>query len=118
MARKVQILLVDDIDDIEIAEGQGETVIFALDGTSYEIDLTDKNAAKLRKDIGKYVEAARKVGRLTAVSGGRKSSSRSASNDGPDKKAVREWAKANGHEVSDRGRIPGSVIEAYLAASA
>jgi len=115
MARKVQILLTDDLSNDETPAD--ETVTFALDGTSYEIDLSEKNAAALRKAFGKYVEAARKVGRLAAVSGGRKTASRSASNDGPDKKAVREWANANGHTVSDRGRIPTAVIEAYLASN-
>lgn len=103
MAQKVSILLVDDLDGTEATE----TVTFGLDGTSYEIDLNDANAAALREALSGYVGHARKVtggGRR-----GRKSGGGSSSNT----KDVREWAKAQGMEVSERGRISADVQQAY-----
>ena len=106
MAQRVQVLLVDDIDNTDA----DETVTFALDGVSYEIDLNNANAAKLRDAIAPWVGHARRAG-------GRKSTGRSGSSNGggrrKDVSAVREWARKNGHEVSERGRIPAAVQEAY-----
>lgn len=100
MARKTFTELVDDIDG-----GQAdETVTFGIDGVAYEIDLTDKNAAKLRKALDQYASAARRVG-------GRKK--RPAT--GEDTAAIRAWAQENGYEVGDRGRIPQNVKDAYAA---
>ncbi len=119
MARKVQVILSDDLDENLPAD---ETVSFSLDGTSYEIDLAEKNAEEMREVFSRYVSAARKVGR-----GGRSSSSSSSSGGGRTRGsggrmdreqagAIREWARKNGHAVSDRGRIPASVVEAYESA--
>jgi len=106
MAQRVQVLLVDDIDNTDA----DETVTFALDGVSYEIDLNTANAAKLRDALAPWVGHARR-------SGGRKATGRSSSGGGgarrKDVSAVREWARKNGHDVSERGRIPASVQEAY-----
>jgi hypothetical protein len=116
MARKVQVILSDDLDEDLPAD---ETVSFALDGTNYEIDLAGKNAKELRDAFARYISAARKVGR---GNGGRAASSGSTRPRGGGRMdreqagAIREWARKNGHEVSDRGRIPGSVVEAYEAA--
>jgi hypothetical protein len=113
VAQVTRIELVDDLDGKPIPKGKGETVEFGLDGTGYAIDLSEKNAAKLRETFGRYVDAARKVGgraRRGRGGGGR------GKTDPEQLKAIREWAKANGHEVSDRGRIPASVVEAYEAA--
>jgi nucleoid-associated protein Lsr2 len=109
MAQKVQVLLVDDLD-----EGKAdETVEFGLDGVSYEIDLSAKNAAKLRDALAGYVGAARRAG----PRGGTRRRGRSrASADNGSAREVREWARANGHQVSDRGRVPAEVMEAYRAA--
>ncbi len=109
MAQKVQIILEDDLDGGEA----DETVSFALDGTSYEIDLNEDNATKLREALATYVGHARKV---TGSRGGRGRAKSSASSSGPSPKEVREWARENGHEVPDRGRIPADVREAYDAA--
>ncbi|HWU05069.1 MAG TPA: Lsr2 family protein [Streptomyces sp.] len=117
MARKVQVILSDDLDDSISAD---ETVTFALDGTTYEIDLSEKNAEEMRDVFGKYVSAARKVsgrssgrasgaGRSRATGGGGRMDREQAG-------AIRDWARKNGHEVSDRGRIPASVVEAFEAA--
>ena len=114
MARKVQVILSDDLDENLSAD---ETVSFALDGTSYEIDLADKNAKEMRDAFARYVSAARKVGPrqprlrrrpLAVRTGGRMDREQAG--------AIRDWARKNGHAVSDRGRIPASVVEAYEAA--
>ena len=108
MAQRVQVLLIDDLDGSEGAE----TISFSLDGVSYEIDLSEKNAAKLRNDFATWVGNARKVGRGSSSAG--RSSRRSRS--GHDTAAIRAWAKENGYEVSERGRISREVMDAYAAA--
>jgi hypothetical protein len=114
MAQKVHIILEDDLDGSEATE----TVSFGLDGTNYEIDLNDENATALREALATYVGHGRKVsgsrrGGARRSSGG---STASASNDGASAKEIREWARDNGHEVPERGRIPGEVREAFEAA--
>ncbi|MCL2468070.1 MAG: Lsr2 family protein [Micrococcales bacterium] len=105
MAQRKITLLVDDLDGGDA----DETVLFGLDGVQYEIDLTTANAAKLRDAIGVWVGSARKVGR--AGRGGRR---RAAA--GGDAQAMRDWGKANGFEVSNRGRISAQLRAAYEAA--
>lgn len=105
MAQKVQVLFTDDLDGSD-AEG---TVSFALDGTAYEIDLSAQNAAALRAVLKPYVAAARKTGGARGI--GQRRSRRNASGVNPVQ--VREWAKANGITVNDRGRVPASVIARY-----
>lgn len=112
MARKVQVILSDDLDENLPAD---ETVSFSLDGTNYEIDLAEKNAKELRDAFARYVSAARKVGRGTRATGGR-SRGTGGRMDREQAGAIRDWARKNGHAVSDRGRIPASVVEAYEAA--
>ncbi len=107
MAQKVQVLLVDDVD----GGTADETVTFGLDGIGYEIDLTTANAAKLRDALAPWVGHARKVGgRSTA-----RAASRSRAPRG-EAQAIRDWAKAHGHSVSERGRISAEVKAAYEAA--
>jgi hypothetical protein len=113
MARKVITTLVDDIDGTPIEEGHGETVPFALDGVNYEIDLSDDNAAKLRTVLEEYTEKGRRVGRATSGKAAPRRSSSSAPKE--DLSAAREWLRANGHEVSERGRIAASLLEEYRA---
>ena len=112
MAQKVQVLLVDDLDGGEASE----TVTFALDGNNYEIDLSGKNASEMRDSFAKYVGAARKAGRSTGSSGGRsgrRGGGSSTSMDRVQAAAIRAWAKKQGLKVSDRGRIPATIIEQY-----
>ena len=112
MAQKVQVVLIDDIDGGDA----DETVTFALDGVTYEIDLNTDNAAKLRDAFALWVGNARRVsGRAPSTRGASRSSGRRSSG-GEDTAAIREWAKENGHEVSERGRISAAVREAYAAA--
>ncbi len=107
MAQKVHIVLEDDLDGSEASE----TVTFGLDGKTYEIDLNEKNAAKLRDALAQYVAAARST---SGRRGGRKSA---ATNLGPSAREVRDWARSNGYDVPDRGRIPADVRAAFDAAN-
>jgi hypothetical protein len=115
MARKIVHQLVDDLDGTVLEPGEGETVLFSLDGIAYEIDVTDENAAELRQAFTKYVDAARRVSGGSSA-GARAGRGRRRSAPSNNTSEVREWAKANGHEVSERGRISASVQEAYDAA--
>src|SRR5688500_20334092 len=101
MARKVQVILSDDLDENLSAD---ETVSFSLDGTSYEIDLAEKNAKELREVFSRYVSAARKVGRGNRASGGRARAT-GGRMDREQAGAIREWARKNGHAVRDRKRV-------------
>lgn len=106
MAKKVQYLLVDDLD----GGGGDETVSFALDGVSYEIDLSKKNAQGLRDALAKYVGSARRTG-------GRRGRGRGRGRSSSETSAIREWARSQGLKISDRGRIPADILEKYDAAN-
>ena len=106
MAQRMTVEMTDDIDGTEAAE----TIAFGVDGTSYEIDLSKKNASKMRRDFGRYIEHARRV------RGGRRSAR--PRRDRGRSSAVREWAKQQGVQVSQRGRIPASVVSQYEKAHA
>jgi len=113
MAQKVMVQLIDDVDG-SLAD---ETVLFSLDGVNYEIDLNEKNAAKLRDALAPWIGNARRVGgRRTPGRRGRSGSSSGRSSSSGEAAKIREWARANGYTVSDRGRIPAEVIEAYQKA--
>jgi hypothetical protein len=110
MAQRVNVVLVDDLDGSDAAE----TVSFGLDGVSYDIDLSTKNAGKLRDALSVYVGHAR---RAEGRSGGRRRSrSRSSRTGGPEASEIRAWARKNGWEVPDRGRVASEVRKAYDAA--
>lgn len=106
MAQKIHIVLEDDIDGGEASE----TVTFGLDGTSYEIDLNDVNAARLRDALASYVGNGRKV------SGSRGARKKAPGGVGPSAREIRDWARSNGQSVPERGRIPADVREAYESA--
>ncbi|WP_438352363.1 histone-like nucleoid-structuring protein Lsr2 [Microbacterium sp. CJ88] len=114
MARKIVHQLIDDLDGTQIEVGEGETVLFSLDGVAYEIDLTDSNATELRAAFERYRTAARRVGSARASASSAAPRARRAT--GNDTSAIRAWAKSNGFDVSERGRVPASVVEAYEAA--
>jgi hypothetical protein len=113
MAKKVTVTLVDDFDGAGAAD---ETVEFGLDGVTYEIDLSSKNAKKLRDDLKLWVEKGRRVGGRRRA-GRPAGPGRRASIDREQSAAIREWARRNGHNVSTRGRIPADVIDAFHAAT-
>ena len=106
MAQRVQIKLIDDLDGADA----DETVSFGLDGAVYEIDLSQSNAAQLRDDLAKWVGNARRVK-------GRASRSARPAGVKDDLNKVREWGRANGFQVSERGRVSREVQEAYAAAN-
>lgn len=107
MAQKVTVALEDDLD----GGPADETVRFSFDDTDYEIDLSAKNARAFRRSLAPFIEHARKANRGTARQTARTTAGRRRSG------AVRAWAKDHGIEVSERGRIPASVIQQYQAAA-
>lgn len=123
MAQKTVVTLVDDLTGEESEDIS--TVEFALDGVTYEIDLDDRNSAALRDALANYVSAARRTGGRRSTGNGRRRSTgagtgtpRATSPGGYDRetsKQIREWAKGQGYEVSDRGRVPNNVVEAWEA---
>ncbi|MEE1652108.1 Lsr2 family protein [Brachybacterium sp. J144] len=106
MARRTQVTLIDDVDGTEATTTLG----FGLDGVTYEIDLNEENATKLREDFAQWTEHGRRTsGRARRGTGAVRSS---------ETKRIRQWAHENGLEVSDRGRISSEVRQAYAAATA
>lgn len=114
MAQKTVVTMIDDLTGEEAEHIN--VVEFALDGVSYELDLSDENAAKLRDALARYTGAARRTGGRRRA--GRTASRSARGNAGTSYnretlKAIREWAKQNGHNVSDRGRLPSEVLQAW-----
>ncbi|GAA2908189.1 Lsr2 family protein [Actinoplanes cyaneus] len=112
VAKQVITVLTDDLDGGD-ADG---TIEFGLDGINYTIDLSDKNAGKLRKALDPYLAVAAKAGR---TNGNSRITSRTAAaparSNRDQNQAIRQWATKNGYEVSERGRIPSSIVEAFHA---
>ena len=108
MAQRTKVFLIDDLDGTKIPAGRGGTVSFALDGKTYEIDLNTKNSNALRRISAPYVQAGRPV-----------QSNRRAkikrTQVGADAATIKKWARANGYEVKDRGRVPGQIRVAFEA---
>ena len=109
MAQRTIVHLVDDVS----GDDADETVAFSLDGQSYEIDLSADNAARLRESLAEFVASARKANAPVRTGRRGAAASRRSGNGTGD---VRAWARDNGFQVNERGRIPSSVIEAYQAA--
>ena len=107
MAQKITVALEDDLD----GSRADETLRFGFGGTDYEIDLSKKNAAAFRKQIAPYIEHGRKVGRPQARRTTRTAASRQRSSQ------IRAWAMEQGITVSERGRIPASVVRQYEAST-
>jgi hypothetical protein len=108
VAQKIQTLFIDDLDGGEA----GGTVRFGLDGTDYEIDLSEKHSEELHTALATYVDHARKVG--GAARRGPRGSRRAASSI--DTTAVRVWAREQGIDIKERGRVPGDIVEQYRTA--
>ncbi|MBP2368835.1 histone-like nucleoid-structuring protein Lsr2 [Pseudonocardia parietis] len=110
MAQQTTITLVDDLDGSDA----DEQVEFTVDGRTYEIDLSSSNAGRLRDSLAPFVSAARRVGgRRPAGSAAPIPANGSSASERAANRAVREWATAQGMKISERGRIPSSVLEAY-----
>lgn len=115
MAQKVTVQVIDDLDGSVITDGTGGTIGFTIEGKSYEIDLSGENTEKLYAALEPYIEKSRSVHSAPRPRV-RSTSSSSASNR--DKlQDIREWAKANGHEVATRGRISKEIQDAYTRAN-
>jgi hypothetical protein len=117
VAKQTITQLIDDIDGSEAEE----TITFGIDGANYEIDLNAKNAGKLRDALATYIGHATPLRRTRATTtrgGGRASGGTAAARpDREQTQAVREWGRANGWDVKDRGRIPADLLEAYNGAN-
>ncbi|MFD4858348.1 histone-like nucleoid-structuring protein Lsr2 [Streptomyces atratus] len=107
MAQQTRVIYFDDITGAESDDVQTHT--FALNGTEYEIDLTDESFAKLLEAFEPIMEHGRRVKKSRSSRG-------TSSKPGGDPVRVRKWAKDNGYEVNARGRVPGEIVAAYLAA--
>jgi hypothetical protein len=105
VAQKTTVQLIDDLDGRQA----NETIRFGLDGATYEIDLSKKNAARLRDALAEYVRAGRRL------PGGRRGGRPKATTVGASSRTIRKWARAKGLKVTDRGRIPASVVEQFNA---
>jgi hypothetical protein len=117
MAQRTVVQFVSDLSGEELVEGEGRTIRFSYDGAEYTIDLTTAEAEQFDEVMADYIDAA-------TVVGGRRSSSRrsrrgSSSRGGSKEElgTIRAWARANGYEISERGRIRAEIVEAYHAAN-
>jgi hypothetical protein len=114
MAQQTTVRFVDDLDGSE-ASGAFD---FSLDGRNYQIDLSDENVARLRAALTPFIDAARKAGGRGAGRARRQPGAEKHTRSGREEiHAIREWARQHGHQISDRGRIPKSVLAAYQAAN-
>jgi hypothetical protein len=111
MAKQVITLLTDDLDGSEA----DRSVEFGLDGVTYTIDLSDKNAGKLRKALDPYLAVAARAGRAPTAAA-RRGAGAPLRPDREQNQAIREWAGRNGYEISERGRIPAAIVDAYHSA--
>ncbi|GAA2564709.1 histone-like nucleoid-structuring protein Lsr2 [Pseudonocardia hydrocarbonoxydans] len=109
MAKHTTVTLIDDIDGSEA----DEQVDFAIDGKSYEIDLSSANSSRLREALAPFVSAARRAGGRRSSGGSATATATRPSTDREQNQAIREWAVAQGMKISERGRIPSNVLEAY-----
>lgn len=121
MAKRVTTQLVDDIDGSVIDDDSGETIEFAVNGVEYAIDLKKKNANEFHRKLDYYIEHATRVGGrkrkpTSAAAAVPVTSGTSAKRDPAQTRAIRQWAADTGYEISDRGRIPAALEEAYNAA--
>ena len=112
MAQRVNVILVDDIDGDDAAE----TVTFGLDGVDYEIDLNEKNAEALRDALGPFIDAGRRVAGRKSSRGRRGQRVAAGGSTGPSASEIRQWARENGWDVPERGRVSAEVREAFAAA--
>lgn len=121
MAKRVTTQLVDDIDGSVIDDESGETIEFAVNGVEYVIDLKAKNANEFHRKLDHYIEHATRVGgrkRKPSPAGAATTATAETSTrrDPAQVRAIRQWAADEGYEISDRGRIPAAIEEAYNAA--
>lgn len=109
VAKQTTVTLIDDLDGSEA----DEQVEFAIDGKGYEIDLSSANVSRLRDALAPYVSAARRTGGRRGSGPSATSAPSRAGTDREQNQAIREWAQQQGMKISERGRIPSNVLEAY-----
>lgn len=109
MAQQFQVRFIDDLDGTDLGE-TSNTISFAFEGKEYSIDLSDNNAQAFREAVAPYIDAGRRF------TGSKAKTARKTAATSGDTKAIRDWARNNGYDVSDRGRIPADVMQAYAAA--
>ena len=109
MAKQTTVTLIDDLDGSEA----DEQVEFAIDGKAYEIDLSTSNGSRLRDALAPFVSAARRTGGRRGASASGTSAPARPGTDREQNQAIREWAQQQGMKISERGRIPSDVLEAY-----
>ncbi|WP_156758636.1 histone-like nucleoid-structuring protein Lsr2 [Actinokineospora pegani] len=115
MAQKTIVQLFDDLDG---SPGEDiRPIEFSLDGVHYEIDLSERNASRLREELAEFVNAARRTGGRVRR-GGAPAKGVGEARSKEQTRAIRDWARQNGHDISERGRIPSAVVEAFEAAHA
>lgn len=114
MAKKTIVQLIDDIDGTVLEHGKGQSIDFSMDGKSYSIDLSDKNARAFRNSMKKYIDHAKPAG--TARRGSRAGKSSGSGRSASELKDIRQWAQDNGYTIAPRGRISTNVLQAYDAA--
>jgi hypothetical protein len=111
VAKQIITVLTDDLD----GGGADRTLEFGFDGVNYTIDLSEKNVGKLRKALDPYLTVASRVGRTGGNGRVASRTAQPARTNREQNQAIREWAVKNGYEVSERGRIPTSIVEAFHA---
>lgn len=109
MAQKTQVVLTDDVDGTEATQ----TITFAFQGVSYEIDLNDDHASALEESFSDWISSARRINEPRGGKTRRASAGASAPGGGRDLNDVRSWLRSNGHEVADRGRVSQALLEEY-----
>ena len=120
MAKKTIEIITSDLSGVELPPGDGETIIFSVGGADYSIDLTDAEAKHFYSTLEKYTKVATKRSSLSASTSTRGGGARKPSGSGRSSEElahIRAWAKENGHQVSERGRIKAEVLDAFDAAN-
>ena len=110
MAQQFHVRFIDDLDGTDLGD-KANTITFAFEGKDYSIDLSDANADTFREAMKPYINAGHRV------AGSKIKTSRRSTTSANETKRVREWARSDGYDVSDRGRIPAEVMQAYTAAN-
>jgi hypothetical protein len=109
VAKQTTVTLVDDLDGSEA----DEQIEFAVDGRSYEIDLSEANGSRLREALAPFISAARRTGGRRSTAAAATTTSGRSSTDREQNQAIRDWAQQQGMKISERGRIPSNVLEAF-----
>ncbi|MBV7294262.1 histone-like nucleoid-structuring protein Lsr2 [Corynebacterium sp. TAE3-ERU16] len=112
MARREITQYFDDLTKTPLSEEELHVVHFSLDGTDYSVDLNEEHANELRESLQRYIEVGRK-----RTGGSSRQRRRSSGGSRNRTKEIRQWARENGYEVADRGKIPDNIVEAFNAAN-